>query len=165
MEEWKTIKDFENYEISSTGKVRRNGKILKSQKNIKSGLMQQMLYKNGKGYLKSVHKLVAEHFLSPPDDETLVVRHISTDITDNDVSNLHYAKNGNVNNFNIKYTYKYYIRKITPEGDVIKTYTNWDAVEKDGYKRVTVMACANKRYFKDIYKKFRWSYEKIKIKF
>lgn len=47
MEKWKNIKDFKNYSISNTGKVKNNktNKILKPRIK-KSGYIEYVLYKN-----------------------------------------------------------------------------------------------------------------------
>lgn len=70
---WKTINDFKNYEVSNLGRIKSlprpktKGGILKSQIN-KLGYSKITLLKNGKQYLFSIHRLVAEAFISNPNN-------------------------------------------------------------------------------------------------
>lgn len=63
MENWKTIEEFPNYEVSDQGNVRNR----KSQKKLKfkndQGYSAVGLYLNKKQYTKKVHRLVAEAFI------------------------------------------------------------------------------------------------------
>lgn len=73
MEEWKIIKDFENYQISNFGRVQNihSGKIL-SQSVTKDGYLRIGLRKSYKPYKQKlflVHRLVAENFLDEPSTE------------------------------------------------------------------------------------------------
>ncbi len=72
-EQWKTIEDFEMYEISDQGRVRRKeatkhhpGKTLRKSWFGTGGYLQLDLYKDGKSYSKSVHILVAKAFIPNP---------------------------------------------------------------------------------------------------
>ncbi len=66
MEIWVPIKDFEDYEISSWGRVRnKSGSILLPYKNHK-GYLKIGLYKDGKSHKKRIHRLVAETFIANP---------------------------------------------------------------------------------------------------
>jgi hypothetical protein len=84
MEHWKTIKDFEAYEVSDLGRVRRRlpgapcgwrkeqskgnaevGKIIKPCPDTK-GYLQVNLLKEGKRTSRKVHRLVAKSFLPNP---------------------------------------------------------------------------------------------------
>ena len=74
MEEWKQIKDYSNYEISNTGVIKttkneftRKEKILKRKKS-NNGYVRVGLWKNNKVSFKSVHRLVAIHFIPNPDN-------------------------------------------------------------------------------------------------
>ena len=64
MEIWLPIKDFENYEISSWGRIRnKKGQILSPYKNHK-GYLKIGLAKDGKDHKKRIHRLVAETFIA-----------------------------------------------------------------------------------------------------
>ncbi len=73
MENWKIIEDFEQYEISNLGRVRRKqaspyhpGKVFIKAWAGTGGYMQLSLYKEGKKYHKAVHILVAKAFIPNP---------------------------------------------------------------------------------------------------
>ena len=72
MEEYKTIIEFDNYEISNTGKVRDkvNDRILNTSVN--KGYIIVGLRINGKRYIKDVHRLVAQYFI-PEFDKNLAI--------------------------------------------------------------------------------------------
>ena len=73
MEQWKVIEDFEDYEVSDLGRVRRvvpdslkrPCKVLKPNQ-INKGYLQVGLYKKGKVYPRLVHVLVAKAFIPNP---------------------------------------------------------------------------------------------------
>ena len=88
IEEWKTIKDFENYEISNLGKIRnKKTKRIRKQSNHKDGYKRITFYKNNKYYIKTVHRLVAETFIHNPNNYD-TVDHINGIKSDNTVPNL-----------------------------------------------------------------------------
>lgn len=89
-ETWSPIKDFENYEISNTGKVRSviSGKE-KSFKDSK-GYPAVDLYSNGKRKTKRIHRLVAETYL-PKIEGLNEINHIDGDKYNPDVTNLEWC--------------------------------------------------------------------------
>lgn len=74
MENWKKIKDFEVYEVSSLGRVRRAiaacgtkvGRILKARSYVHGGYPVVMLSQNNVQKGKLLHRLVAEAFIPNP---------------------------------------------------------------------------------------------------
>ena len=90
-EEWKAVECFEGYEVSNFGLVysHRTGKFLTIRTN-HNGYSVVALRLNGKSRTKRVHRLVAEAFISNPDNLP-EVDHIVADKTDNSVSNLRWA--------------------------------------------------------------------------
>ena len=84
---WKPIKDFDNYEVSSFGKVRniKTHRILKSA--TKGGYILVGLCQNGKGKSIGVHRLVAESFIENPENKPQV-NHIDKNRSNNNVDNL-----------------------------------------------------------------------------
>ena len=85
-EEWKDIKDYENYEVSNLGNVRnkKTGRILKSNKN--GGYAVVGLSKTTcKNF--QVHRLVCEAFIPNPENKPQV-NHIDKNGLNNNVKNL-----------------------------------------------------------------------------
>lgn len=113
-ETWRWCKGFENfYMVSSYGRVKSvdceimrkdgkplsiKGKILKANPN-KRGYKRVTLRKNKKPCWRSVHRLVAEVFLDPPDGEIgsyanqYVINHKDGNKLNNHVDNLEYITN------------------------------------------------------------------------
>jgi hypothetical protein len=104
MENWKTIKDFNNYEVSSFGNVRRkkcqviycNGiitnykeKLLKQEIN-REKYNRVTLSQNNIKKRYQTHRLVAEYFLENPFNKPCV-NHIDGDGLNNNVSNLEWC--------------------------------------------------------------------------
>ena len=91
-EVWRMIKDYDNYSISSFGRIRNDkfNRILKLDKN-KEGYYCIKLYKKGKGKTYRVNRLVGFAFL-PNHDEKPIVDHIDNkQITNNNIINLRWA--------------------------------------------------------------------------
>lgn len=72
MENWKAIKNFETYEVSDLGRIRRvtsitctkSGKILKLK--LDKGYLRVCLCRGGKKHYKAIHRLVAQAFVPNP---------------------------------------------------------------------------------------------------
>jgi hypothetical protein len=90
METYKSIKDYDNYEVSNMGNVRnkKTGLILKH--SLQNGYYCVGLSTNGKSKNFRVHRLIALHFISNPDNK-LFVDHINRIRTDNSINNLRWA--------------------------------------------------------------------------
>lgn len=118
MEEiWRDIKEFEgSYQVSNSGRIKSldrcvfdstkyrkqfiKGKILNICDN-GNGYKQVHLLKNGKRYVKLVHRLVAEHFLETYSKE-LDVNHKDFNKANNNISNLEMVTRKE----NINYSFK-----------------------------------------------------------
>ena len=91
MEIWKKIDGYDNYSVSSEGRVRndKTGRILKAVSD-KKGYLQVNLSKNGKNKRFYVHRLVCIAFLPNP-LELPCVDHINTIKDDNRINNLRWV--------------------------------------------------------------------------
>lgn len=87
MEIWKRVNGYTEYEISSRGRVRKNGNIAKCSIDRINGYVKCGLYIDGKTIIKAVHRMVAEAFIENPENKPQV-HHINDDRTDNRVENL-----------------------------------------------------------------------------
>ena len=109
VEEWKCIKNYENYEISSMGRVRRSNKILKF--DIANMYYRVDLYKNGSRIHKYVHRLVLEHYkINPNPSKFHLCDHINRNTFDNRICNLRWS-NYQENSYNRQAKGYYYCRR------------------------------------------------------
>jgi len=148
---WRIIKNFENYEVSNLGKVRntifknnicekKKNKILKNSDN-GTGYLAVQLRKDGKKYVKYIHRLVAEAFIG--------------DIKGMDVNHKDFnRKNNNVNNLeictrleNIRYSIK---------GGKYKNIKKYNAKEKVKKIKLNIIEDFKSGMLKqEIYKKYK----------
>ena len=91
MESWKTINGFDNYAVSTLGRVQniKTGKIL-TPYTTKNGYKVVNPSRGGVSYNCYVHRLVAEAFI-PTDDTSLQVNHINGIKSDNRLDNLEWC--------------------------------------------------------------------------
>jgi hypothetical protein len=104
MEVWKTINDFNNYEISSYGNVRRkkcqiiysNGMVTNYKEKLLNQELVRKIYKrvtlsqNNIQKRYQVHRLVALHFI-PNNENKPCVNHIDGDGKNNNILNLEWV--------------------------------------------------------------------------
>ena len=91
MEIWKTIEDFENYEISNYGNLRNKitGRFKKLTVN-KEGYIRTSISNKDRTISVAVHRLVALAFITNEDNKPLV-NHKDSNRANNHVSNLEWA--------------------------------------------------------------------------
>lgn len=91
MEEWKTIIEAPNYEVSNLGRI-RNKKLNRYVRTFinNSGYIQVVLRKDNRNLYRLVHRLVAIHFIDNPDNYC-EVNHKDFDKTNNTVENLEWT--------------------------------------------------------------------------
>ena len=89
-EEFRIIKDYENYSISNLGNVKNNktGLILKQHLNTKGYKKVSLNNKT-----KEVHRLVGLAFIENPENKKCI-DHIDTDTNNNNISNLRWSTSG-----------------------------------------------------------------------
>lgn len=87
---WKEIKGFENYQISNTGLIRNEEKILSPFDN--NGYDRIQLVNGDKKQKKLIHRLVAEHFIPNPENKPQV-NHKDLNTKNNNVDNLEWVTN------------------------------------------------------------------------
>jgi hypothetical protein len=89
-EKWRKIAGFDNYEVSSEGRV-RNVKTMRFLKQFPNdnGYLGVILYRNGKSNMRRVHKLVASEFIG--ESEGRQVDHRDRNKLNNHVDNLRYV--------------------------------------------------------------------------
>ena len=96
---WKTIENFNNYQISSLGNVKNitTGKVLKSTLNGR-GYYQVGLSKQNKRYTKLIHRLIAEAFIANPENHQCI-NHRDEVKTNNSIENLEWCSYQYNNNY------------------------------------------------------------------
>jgi hypothetical protein len=92
IEQWRLIDGYNNYEVSSHGRVRNNvsNKILCSNVNVNSQYYQIGLYLESKRKMHYVHRLVAFAFCDKPDGCDYA-DHIDRNNQNNDKTNLRWT--------------------------------------------------------------------------
>lgn len=99
-ETWKAVKDYEElYEVSTFGNVRNKvtGKI-KNPSDNGHGYKSVSFWRNNKGKLFYLHRLVATAFIDNPDNKP-EVHHIDSDRSNNKLDNLQWVTSKENNNF------------------------------------------------------------------
>ena len=93
MELWREVVGFENYMVSSLGRIysKKNRIIMKSTPDNK-GYFRVSFYEHGKSYTRKVHRLVAESFIDNPNGLPQV-NHKDENKSNNSVDNLEWCTN------------------------------------------------------------------------
>ena len=119
--QWKTVKGFDMYQVSTEGKVishyGEKPKYLKPAVDA-IGYNHVRLYKEDGAKLFKLHRLVAEHFLENP-KKLRTINHKNGDKTDNRVENLEWLSHSD----NVKHAWKIGLntgRKITLSDEAVK---------------------------------------------
>ena len=173
MEEiWKTIKGFENYKVSNTGKVYSLAKneVMKPW-IINSGYQVISLFDRGVRKHMLVHRLVALNFIDNPLNKPQV-NHIDGDKLNNNVDNLEWTTaSENINHNKVlgrldTHTAREVLNKVQTKavnqldietGKVIATYnTIREACKETGYQDAKItLVCQGKR---NSHNGYRWEY-------
>ena len=154
-EVWKDIEGYEGlYQVSNWGRVKslKFGKerILKPEKN-RNGYLVVNLYKNGKRKHFKIHRLVAEAFVSNPDNLPCV-NHADEDKTNNFYGNLEFCSYQYNNNFGTRNErasktktngkHSKPVQGLNPKtGKVVVEFPSVMEAERNGYYQGAVSAC------------------------
>lgn len=87
VEIWKDVIDYDKYQVSSLGNIRRSGKIL-CQMLTHRGYKVINLCKDGKCKMFLVHRVIVKSFINPNIGTRNLVNHINGIQTDNRLENL-----------------------------------------------------------------------------
>lgn len=144
------INNFPNYTISNNGTVTNisTGNVLRHQITDR-GYLAVDLFKDGKKYRKKVHILVAQHFISNPDNLP-EVNHKDGNKLNPDYMNLEWSTKSD----NIKHAYDTGLRfatptnerpviQITPSGKLIPYKSATDASRQTGIIRRNICKVCN----------------------
>ncbi len=155
VEEWRDIDGFEGlYQISSLGRVKslRNEKILSYNKKGK-GYLGVNLWKNGNGYNKYVHRLVAKAFI-PNHNNLPEVNHKDEIKEHNCVENLEWCNR----KYNVNYgtaTERRSKRVLCVETDIVFP-SSIEASRQTGVNQGNIISCCRGNLKKT--KGFHWKY-------
>ena len=89
-EQWKIIKDFPNYQVSSCGRIKNKKGIIMKPDNSNDGYLNIKLFNNGKRKGFRVHRLVAQTFIPNPNNYPHI-NHRNGIKTDNKICNLEWC--------------------------------------------------------------------------
>ena len=90
VEAFKLIDGYDNYYITTRGRVYNEQTKTYLKQSISNGYLNVSLSKNGKRKHKRVHRLMAEAFISNPENKEYV-DHIDRVTNNNDINNLRWA--------------------------------------------------------------------------
>ena len=165
---WKDVKNYEGlYQVSNLGRVRsldvrtyqknkfgkfqyvlHKGKILKIQKQ-RNGYFTIDLHMNGKFERKTIHRLVAETFISNPNNYQYI-NHKDSNTSNNRVDNLEWC----TQKYNIKYAYDFgnkippnmrSVNQIDENGKITATFISiQEAERKTSIKSANISKCCRK---------------------
>lgn len=158
MEIWKQLKNNENYQVSSFGRIKSKRGILKPIKK-NNGYLQINLCKNGRYKTYILHRLIAETFIPNPNNLP-EINHKDENKENNNINNLEWCTksyNMNYNNLSKRKCKKIY--KFSLDNKFLCSYSSiTEAANKENICKSGIsLCCTNKIKF---YKDFIWKYAK-----
>lgn len=161
-EEWMTVQGFGGkYEVSSHGRVKRNGEICSPSTDL-YGYKFLTVYEKGKRKYIRIHRLVAIHFVPNPYNLP-IVHHIDGNKTNNLASNLFWCTRGQNNSFAVsekggRLVTSRRIEQRDYDGTVITTFGSFRiAGEAVGVNDATLIAKCCRGIRKSAYG-YRWTF-------
>ena len=172
MEEWRDIEGYEgSYQVSNEGRV----KSLKFNKEIilknrfYLGYWAVVLYKDGIGIPKAVHRLVAETFIPNPLNLPCV-NHKDENRSNCVVENLEwctYRYNSNYGTRNERCRKQLTNRKdlskqvyqYTLNGELVKIWKSTREAERNGFRQECISLCCNGKL--KTHKGYKWTYKPL----
>lgn len=140
-EEWRIIPDYPEYAVSNKGNIvtLKTGKLRKFSDH--KGYKQCMLRKDGKAYNKFVHRLVANAFLSTP-QEGQIIDHINGVRDDNRVENLRWCSQDENLHFPLAKEHREHLCKVCSQYNLDGTYV---ATYKSSFEaeKITGIKCGS----------------------
>ena len=151
--EWKSINGYEGlYEISNTGQVRnKRGRILVAHKS-NNGYLHVSLSKNNIRKTKSIHKLVALHFIENINNLPQI-NHIDENKANNNVENLQWCTIQE----NIDHSFSKEVIQFDLLNNPIKTWKSASECGRNGFNQGKVSECC--RGERETHKKYKWKYK------
>lgn len=158
---WKPIKGYENYEVSTLGRVKsigndkmRKEKILKPADDGR-GYLFVVLYKNGNKKPCKIHRLVAETFI-PNTDNLPCINHKDENKSNNSVCNLefctykyntHYSRTWEKAIPKANEVRRKQVLQFTKDWSFVKEYESLsEAFRQTGISIGNISSCCNGRY-------------------
>jgi hypothetical protein len=162
---WKIIDGYENYEVSSLGKIRNKTRkrLLKFESNKRSGYYSVCLSKNNIKKNFTIHHLVASSFI-PKDNLDIrhVVNHKNGIKTDNRVDNLEWVTlSGNCKHAlesGLKRIYKKAVLQLDLSGNLLEKFTSIleaERITKVCSKKISQVCLGNRKTTGG----YKWKYE------
>lgn len=158
--DWKEIRDFPGYSVSSMGKVRNDStdRIMALQIN-QHGVVHVGLFKEGRQYKRGVALLVCQAFLPPPIPPTFDTPiHLDGDPTNNRIDNLMWRPRW----FAVKYHQQFENPTVSFSGPIQDKRTgevfnnSWHAATTFGLlEKEIFLATLNRTYVWPTYQEFR----------
>lgn len=104
---WKKIAEFPNYSVSDKGEIRndKRNKLLSIAYN-QDGYAIVQLWKNNKGYMRRVHRIVLQTFFPIENPEKYEVNHKDCNIKNNNIENLEWCTSEENTNYRLSLNHK-----------------------------------------------------------
>lgn len=163
MEIWKDVKGYEGkYQVSNLGRIkslnyhRENIEKIMTPRTDKDGYIIISLCLRGVNKTKKVHRIVAEAFISNPNNLPQV-NHIDEDKTNNNANNLEWC----TSKYNTEYSQAKQVIGIKLDGtSIVKFKSIVEASKFVGVSKQCISECCNKRRWVKSAGGYKWYFYK-----